>query len=60
MDEITRKIRLRAQELCRTHLPNSLKGISERNETIIEILMDEFDLSHEDAEYHFKNNKKSE
>ena len=60
MDKTTGQIRLRARKLCREIRVNSLKDVKSRNEEIIRILMKEFHLTHEEAEYHFMNNHVSE
>lgn len=60
MDERTKIIRLRAHELCRENLlrmPQEAKG---RKDKIIQILMKEFGLSYDEAEYHFYNNNEEE
>lgn len=60
MDKMTSNIRLRARKLCREIRVSSLKDVKTRNEEIIRILMREFHLTHEEAEFHFMNNNVSE
>lgn len=60
MDDRTIKIRLRARELCKKYSGVNPVEVLARNEKIIQILMEEFALTHEEAEYHFINNNEWE
>ena len=51
------QIKIRAQELCRIYLPSNQFMIKKRNDKIIEILMNEFQISRELAEECFNNCK---
>lgn len=55
-DKMINEIKLRARELCKIYSAPVLEKINERNEKIIQILMKEFELTHEKAEYYFRHN----
>lgn len=54
--EIIKKIKMRAHELCKEIIPENQYEIPDRNNKIIEILTNEFDISEKLAEKCFRHN----